>query len=143
MDARSGDAPLKRRGFSLLSFGAGVVLTGLALFLFSHRPGAGLHAIRGQVSGADITLHGGTKVVILNEGGSITQACNGVCDDLAFVQDSPDNVYRLEVRDAAGRCLLCDKGDYVTNGVETGWTVGGREKLAVRKVTTFAYDERK
>lgn len=143
MDARSEDAFPKRRGFSILSFSAGVVLTVLAMFLYSHRPGADLHAIRGQVSGADITRHGGTKVLIRNEAGSMSQTCNGVCDDFAFVQDSPDNVYTLEVRDAAGRCVLCDKGDYVTNGLETGWTVGGREKLAVSKVTTSAYDERK
>lgn len=143
MDARSEDSLPRRRGLSILSFSAGIVLTVLALFLYSHRPGAGLHEIRAQVSGADVTRHGGTRVLIRNEAGSLTQTCNGVCDDLAFVQDSPDNVYTLEVRDAAGRCLLCDEDDYVTNGMETGWTVGGRDKLAVSKVTTVAYEERK
>ncbi|WP_340647527.1 hypothetical protein [Phenylobacterium sp.] len=140
MDAGSGNAP-RRLGFSGLSFGAGVVLTVLALFLFSHRPGAGMHAITGQVAGADVTQHGGTKIAILNEGGSITQACNGVCDDLAFVQDSPDNVYRLEVRDPTGRCLLCEKGDYVTNGVEAGWRVDGKDRLTLRRTSRPAYGE--
>ena len=140
MEVGPGESAPRRRGFSPWSFAAGVALTALALFLFSHRPGAELHAIRGQVAGADVTRHGGAKVVIRNEGGAITQTCNGVCDDFAFVQDSPDNVYTLEVRDAAGRCLLCDQGDYVTNGVETSWVVGGREKLGLRKMQKQAND---
>ena len=134
------EIPPRRRGFSLLSFGLGVGVTVLALFLFSQRPGAARHAIGGHVSGIDVTRHGGAKVAILNERGSITQTCHGVCDDLAFVQDSPDNLYRLEVRDAAGRCLLCEKGDYVTNGVALGWEVGGQEVLGLQRTDRSAYD---
>ena len=69
----------------------------------------------------------------------MTQTCNGVYDSLRFEADSPDNVFRLEVRDLSGNCVLCDKGSYVTNGLQVQWTVAGHPQLRLKQAIASQY----
>lgn len=84
-----------------------------------------------EVVGSDVSIHGGVEVRIENEGGHIVQTCNGVCDDLILGAVSGDNIYSVNVVDVQGKCIICGKGSYVTNGLDFNWRVAGREKLAM------------
>ncbi len=123
-------------GGFLLGVGLSIA-TVTALSLWSqHR----LRPIHAEVTGADVTRHGGAAITIRSEYGFIRQACNGVCDDLVFEQDSADNLYKAEVRDAAGKCVLCDQqSEYVSGGMQVGWRLGGKDKLVLQRTTKFAY----
>ena len=82
--------------------------------------------------GAAVTRCGGRSVVVADEGGGITQTCNGACDDLHVQASSGDNSYWVNVLDAQGACIACTGGIYVTSGFgDSGVTrfhvVGGRE----------------
>jgi len=131
---------LKKRGGILRGFllGVGVsiaVVTALS-FWSQHR----LRPIHAEVAGADVSRHGGVTINISSEYGFIRQACNGVCDNLVFEQDSADNLYKAEVRDAAGACVFCGhQGEYVSGGMQVGWRLGGKDKLALQRTTKFAY----
>jgi len=63
------------------------------------------------------------------------QQCNGVCDDWVIAQQSPDNVYKLRVLDASGKCVLCSDGEYVTRGFLVRWKLSGRDKLKLRSTS--------
>jgi len=82
-------------------------------------------------NGADVSQHGGVKVIVANERDALVQTCNGPCDDLNFRTNARgDTVYRVRVLDAAGGCVACDAGQYVTSGgPEARWTVSGKDKL--------------
>lgn len=95
--------------------------------------------IYGEIWGAEVSQHGGVSIAIKSKRGSITQTCNGVCDNLSFEQDSSDNVYKAEVRDAAGDCVLCDPGDYVGDGTQVRWRIGGQDKLALKRTMKSSY----
>lgn len=84
--------------------------------------------------GRDVSRHGGYQVVIANEGASVRQICHGVCDDLHFQSESPDNSYWVNVLDKLGDCVACGSGAYVTNGYGawvTRFSVAGTERLDV------------
>lgn len=87
-------------------------------------------------AGADVSLHGGTRVVMANERGAITQTCREECDDLRARENSGDNAYWVRVLDRSGACVACSPaGVYVTNGYGaplTTFVVGGKRKLTVR-----------
>lgn len=128
-----------RRGGMLTGAVLGVLgtlaMVGALSAWVEHRP----KAIHGEIVGADVTHHGGATIAIKNTLGSLTQTCHGGCDDLVFEGDSAENVYKAEVRDAAGRCVLCDGGDYVTGGMQVRWRLAGRDKLTLQKSSKFTY----
>ncbi len=107
---------------------------GLARWPHAHR-----REITTEVVGADVSRAGGVRVRILNEHGALTQTCSGVCDDFAFEADSPDNVYKAEVRDASGRCVLCDGGSYVTGGTQVRWRLAGHDRLVLKEALASNY----
>lgn len=122
-------------GFSL-GVGMSVAAAAALSFWSQHR----LRPIHAEIAGADVSRHGGATITIRSEYGFIRQACNGVCDNLVFEQDSADNVYKAEVRDASGACVFCDQeGAYVTGGMQERWVLGGEDKLVLQKATKFAY----
>ena len=121
-------------GFLLGVLSMVVVLIGLQVWT-SHRA----LPIYGEIWGAEVSQHGGVSIAIKKEHGSITQTCNGVCDNFSFAEDTPDNVYRVEVHDAAGECVLCDPGDYVGDGTQVRWRIGGQDKLVVQKTMKSSY----
>jgi hypothetical protein len=85
--------------------------------------------------GEDVSRHAGRTVQVASEQGLVAeQICSDACDDFEFQASSTDNVYTVRVLDAAGRCLACDPGMYVTSGYVapiTRWTVAGAEALRV------------
>jgi len=83
--------------------------------------------------GADVTRHGGRRVIFANERGSVVQFCNGECDDVRRQESSGDNSYWVRVLDAQGRCVACSSGGYVTNGMETRLRVAGMADLDIRE----------
>lgn len=83
--------------------------------------------------GADVTRHGGRRVIFANEHGSVVQSCNGECDDVRREESSGDNSYWVRVLDAQGRCVACSSGGYVTNGMETRLRVAGAAALDIRE----------
>jgi hypothetical protein len=118
------------------------VLTPFAIWLVAHLAVASwLPAERpprfnvlALANGADVSRHGGVRVVVSNEHATLTQTCSGPCDDLRYEADSGDNVYRLSAYDAAGRCIACDEGQYVSGGYGAGltrFTLSGAERLTV------------
>jgi hypothetical protein len=90
-------------------------------------------------NGSDVSRHGGVRVVIRDEHGAVTQACNGICDDLSLTTGSSDNLYVVRVLDAAGRCVACDQGKYVTNGFKTKLAVSGDRQLKITSTTSRPY----
>ncbi len=87
-------------------------------------------------AGADVSRHGGTRVILANERGAVTQSCREACDDLRVRQSSGDNSFWVRALDASGACVACTPaGIYVTNGYGasvTTFVVEGRQKLGVR-----------
>jgi len=67
-------------------------------------------------SGGAISRHAGRRLVLSHEHGSLTQTCNGACDDLSYRAKDGDNTYRLQVLNAAGECLACATGIDVMGG---------------------------
>jgi hypothetical protein len=91
-----------------------------------------------ESSGADVSAHSGQRVIVSHEHGSLTQTCREGCDDLRVEADSGENVFRVRVEDAAGKCLACDAGQYVDSGYGapiTRWQVSGAQVLAIRTST--------
>ena len=78
-------------------------------------------------NGADISRHGGVKLVVSGERRSMVQTCNGPCDDIVFQTNSRgDDVFRVKVLGASGNCIACDGGQYVTSGnMIARWLVAG------------------
>lgn len=92
------------------------------------------YTFEGTTAGADLTRHGAKTVDINTTYGLLArQTCNGACDDLTYKLRSGDNGVAIEVRDAAGKCLTCDKGLYVTSGFAASIHVGGKDKLEVTR----------
>lgn len=116
------------------------VLSGLTLFLCASlgtyllvqsldRP---RYIFEGTTSGADLTRHGARTIEVETTYGLLTrQTCNGGCDDLSYELGGGDNGVSIRVLDAAGRCLSCDQGVYVTSGRATSLHVGGADELQV------------
>ena len=86
--------------------------------------------------GADVSRHGGSRVVVANERGAVIQTCNDQCDDLRLRESSGDNSYWVRVFDKDGACVACTAtGVYVTNGYGapiTRFDVAGAGVLQVR-----------
>lgn len=104
-------------------------------------PGLGPPPFNVQVrsSGADVSRHGGVKVAVEDARGKVVQSCNQVCDDFELDANGGDNSYRVRVLNAAGECVACDEGRYVSGGYGSPidrWTVSGRDALTV-KVSTL------
>jgi len=120
------EATAGRRGFRLTPFrtglAAGVLLPLAAVSVLWLRDQLGEWKPRPfnvQVlsNGADVSRHGGVKIVISGERRAMVQTCNGPCDDLTFQTNSGgDDVFRVKVLDASGHCVACDAGQYVTSG---------------------------
>lgn len=92
--------------------------------------------VRVEAVGQDVS-RGGAKVIVVNyDHGALTQTCIDGCDDLRVDEDSGgDNFYRVNLLDSAGRCVVCDVGQYVTGGYGadiTRWRVSGPERLMVQ-----------
>jgi hypothetical protein len=78
--------------------------------------------VRVLSTGADVTRAGGARIQVRDEGGTLTQVCNGPCDDLRFeAQPHGEDVYGVDVLNAAGACVACGQGQYVDRsyGAET------------------------
>ena len=127
-------AAVTRRGVWRSRIGliaVGMLLGNLAICTLEEVLGRYEPSVRLNVDGRDVSKHGGAKVKVLNERGLFAQTCNGECDNILFEADSGDNVYSVSVLDSRGQCILCDDGQYVTSGLLTDWTLGGRDKLTL------------
>lgn len=134
-------APRKRLPVWSFAFGfiAGIAFLYATAFIGDSGPRA--REIKAEINGADVTRAGGAKLAIISEIGAVTQTCNGVCDSLRFEADSPDNVFRLEIRDLSGKCVLCDEGSYVTNGQQVQWIVAGQPQLHLKRALASQYSD--
>ncbi len=132
-------APRKR--FALWTFSLGFVAGIGFLYATAYIGDSGPRAreIKAEINGADVSRAGGAKLAIISEVGAVTQTCNGVCDSLRFEADSAENVFRLEIRDLSGKCVLCDEGNYVHNGTQVRWTVSGQEPLRLKRALASQY----
>jgi hypothetical protein len=87
-------------------------------------------------AGADVSRHGGRRVLVVNERGAVAQSCNGECDDLRLRENSGDNSYWVRVLDRSGGCVACTlTGFYVSNGYGASVTrveVSGQDRLRAR-----------
>ena len=135
--------PAPRKRFPVWSFALGFVAGIAFLYATAFIGDSGPHAreIKAEINGADVSRAGGAKLAIISEIGAVTQTCNGVCDSLRFEANSPDNVFRLEIRDLSGKCVLCDKGSYVTNGQQVQWTVAGQPQLRLKRALASQYSD--
>ena len=144
MSAKGGAAPRKVLGALGWGVVAGAVSPVLillgawtALELGPPDPKAPAFNVELVSAGADVSRHGGMRVVLANERGAIAQTCRGACDDLRVRQNTGYNVYWARVLDAKGACVVCDPtGAYVANGYDASVAtliVGGREKLTIRQ----------
>lgn len=83
--------------------------------------------------GDAISRHGAARVVAAGEKGSVTQQCQGACDDLVIRETSGDNSYRVVVFDRRGARLACGDIGYVTSGLGLNRVVvGGPGRAIVR-----------
>jgi len=112
--------------FALIWFGAYLVLrTGPA------------PAINVDVTsvGADVTRHGGAKLIVANEtGAKFTVTCRDACDDLRFRTLSGENRYGVRVLDAKGDCVACGPAVYTDAGYGAPvwvWRIAGQDRLNV------------
>lgn len=134
-------APRKRFPWVSFSLGfiAGIAFLDAIAIIGDSGPRA--REIKAEINGADVSRSGGAQLAIISETGAVTQTCNGVCDSLRFEADSPDNVFRLEIRDLSGKCVLCDKGSYVSGGSQVRWTVAGQPQLRLRRALASQYSD--
>ena len=85
-------------------------------------------------SGADVSLHGGRKLVVRNGRGSLTQICNGACDDLRYRASDDENDYEVKVLDAKDACIVCDQPRGIMGGYggwSHRWTISGADALKI------------
>ena len=134
-------APRKRSPVLIFSLGfiAGIAFLDAVAIIGDSGPRS--REIKAEINGADVTRAGGAKLAIISEIGAVTQTCNGVCDSLRFEADSPENVFRLEIRDFSGKCVLCDKGNYVSSGSQVQWIVAGQPQLHLKRALASQYSD--
>jgi hypothetical protein len=138
-EARSGEG--KRRLFRFTAFRVGL-LAGAVSFLV----GAGLlHAAMAPIrlsgfnvdvvsTGADVSRNGGVTLIIRNRRGSLTQICNGACDNLHYQATDDENDYEVRVLDARGACVACDKPRGIMGGYGAWshrWVIAGEHPLKI------------
>ena len=139
----SSTMPTSRKRLPVWSFALGFIAGIAFLYATAYIGDRGPRAreIKAEINGADVSRAGGAKLAIISEVGAVTQTCNGMCDSLRFEANSPDNVFRLEIRDRSGKCVLCDKGSYVTNGSQVQWTVAGQPQLRLKHAVASQYSD--
>lgn len=87
--------------------------------------------------GADLDLHGASRIVLSRSHGVLfQQTCNGGCDDLLLRKQVLESAYEVRVLTANGACVACDGGaPYVTGGNYadvTRWTLKGRDAISAK-----------
>lgn len=133
-------APVRRSRPTAFRFGfvAGLALSFVvgALALFGARAldpqgWPGVRNVEIVSHGDAIWRHGAARVVATGEEGSVTQQCQGVCDDLVIRETSGDNSYRVVVFDRRGARLACGDIGYVTSGLGLNRVVVGDPGRAI------------
>lgn len=81
-----------------------------------------------NVSGADLSAYGTRSATFRMSGVDVRQDCAGACDDLRFEPSSDGQLWRVDVLDANGACVLCSAVDYAKSTRESipSWEIGGR-----------------
>jgi hypothetical protein len=85
-------------------------------------------------AGADVTRGGGAVLSVAAKQGSLTQTCNGACDDLRYQANDDEADYEVRVLDSRGACLVCDQPRGVMGGYGAWshrWVIGGVRPLKI------------
>lgn len=123
-------------------FGTGV-LTGLALFVASllavylwlNRYPEPEFNVEVSSNGADISRHGGQKLLVRHAQGSIVQTCNGACDDLRYSGRDDEDTYFISILGPAGQSIVPERGLDVMGGfgaLSAKFDIGGANRLEVK-----------
>lgn len=91
--------------------------------------------VRLETVGADISAHGGVRLVVKRPSGIVEQTCNGACDDLLANNIGRANtLQRVEVLNAAGGCVACARGwGWPLSGTVESWRVAGVSRLTATR----------
>jgi hypothetical protein len=127
----------RRRMFRVTAFRVGFA-AGLAawalIYVVVHPYRAPKFNVEIVSSGLDVSRHGGRRLVVDHGHGSLSQMCNGACDDLWYRASDDENDYVVQVLDAKGACIVCDQPRGIMGGYggwSHRWSISGAEALKI------------
>lgn len=89
-----------------------------------------------RISGAEVSAHGGVRILVSRQAGTIAQSCNGRCDDLgtARIVSQQNNLREVRVLNGQGECVACVRNrGHMRRGQQADWLIGGAQDLQVTR----------